>query len=43
MELNEDQINVLSSCILLSDVKSYIDSHRKEYEEFLKNYKPIQV
>lgn len=40
MELSQEQINIISSSILLSDVKAYIDSHKKEYEEFLKTYKP---
>ena len=39
MELTQEQINIISSSILLSDVKTYIDSHKEKYEEFLKTYK----
>lgn len=42
MELTQEQINMISSSILISDVKAYIDSHREEYKEFLKTYKPYK-
>lgn len=34
--MNDKQIKQFSSCILISDVISYIDTHKKEYERFLK-------
>lgn len=36
MELTEEQINLISSSILLSDIKDYINSHLTEYNEFIK-------
>ena len=36
MELSKTQIEIISSSILISDIKSYINSHLKEYEEYLK-------
>lgn len=35
--MNDKQIKQFSSCILISDVISYIDAHKKEYEKFLKS------
>lgn len=34
--MSDKQIKQFSSCILISDVISYIDTHKKEYEKFLK-------
>lgn len=34
--MSDKQIRQFASSILISDVISYIDSHQKEYEEFLK-------
>lgn len=34
--MNEEQVKLFSSSILISDVISYIDNHKKEYEEWLK-------
>ena len=34
--MSDKQIRQFSSSILISDIISYIDSHQKEYEEFLK-------
>jgi len=39
MELSQEQIDIFSSYILLSDVEKYINSHEEEYKEFLKNKK----
>ena len=36
MELTEKQINQISRSISVLDIKSYIEQHRLEYEEFLK-------
>lgn len=36
MELSQEQIDIISSSILLTDIQKYINSHQKEYEEFLK-------
>lgn len=41
MELSQDQIDMISSSILLADIQKYIDSHPKEYEEFLKSKSSI--
>ena len=35
MELTEKQINQISRSISILDIKSYIEQHRLEYEEFL--------
>lgn len=37
MELSNQQIKLISSQILLSDIKEYINNHIIEYEKFLKN------
>lgn len=37
MEISQLQINIISSNIFIEDIKSYINKHPKEYEEFLKN------
>ncbi len=37
MTLTNEQIKLISSSILVSDVIAYIDEHQKEYEEFMKN------
>lgn len=37
MKLSKEQIKTISSSILISDIISYVDNHREEYEEFLKN------
>lgn len=34
--MSDEQIKLFSSNILISDVISYIDNHKKEYEEWLK-------
>lgn len=34
--MNDEQVKLFSSSILISDVISYIDNHKKEYEEWLK-------
>ena len=36
MELTEKQIEIISSSILISDIKSYINSHLEEFNEYLK-------
>lgn len=35
VQLTTQQINQIASSILLTDVKAYIDTHKKEYEQFL--------
>lgn len=35
MELTEKQINQISRSISVLDIKSYIEQHHLEYEEFL--------
>ena len=37
MELTEEQINIICSYIPLTDIQEYINSHQREYEEFLKS------
>lgn len=37
MKLSQEQINLISSSILVSDIISYINAHSTEYEEFIKN------
>lgn len=39
MKLSQEQINKISSAIMLKDIKEYINTHAKEYEEFIKNSK----
>lgn len=34
--MSDKQISLFSSSILVSDVISYIDNHKQEYEQFLK-------
>ena len=34
--MNDEQVKLFSSSILISDIISYIDNHKKEYEEWLK-------
>ncbi len=36
MSITDEQIKMLSSSIMISDVIDYINKHQKEYEEFLK-------
>ena len=33
--MNDKQLNKISSSISVSDVISYIDTHKKEYQKFL--------
>lgn len=35
MNLTEEQINQICSYISILDIKSYIEQHRLEYEQFL--------
>lgn len=35
--MNDKQIKQFISFVLISDVISYIDAHKKEYEQFLKD------
>lgn len=35
-ELSPLQIKQIASCIDLKDVKEYIENHKEEYEQFLK-------
>ena len=37
MDLSQQQIQQISSRILISDIKEYIDSHQQEYQEFLES------
>lgn len=39
MELSQEQIDIISYFILNYDIKSYIASHQKEYNEFLEQEK----
>ncbi len=39
MELSQEQINIISRFILNYDIKSYIQSHQQEYNEFLEQEK----
>ena len=36
IELTEKQINQIASSICVLDIKTYIEHHREEYEQFLK-------
>lgn len=36
MELSKEQLKTIASNILVSDIIDYINNHRSEYEEFLK-------
>lgn len=36
MKLSQEQILYISSTILLTDIQTYINNHRSEYEEFLR-------
>lgn len=36
MELSKEQLKTIASNILVSDIIDYIESHRSEYEKFLK-------
>jgi len=36
MKLSQEQIHTISSSIALADIISYINSHKLEYEEFIK-------
>ena len=35
MQLSKEQIDYISSSILVSDIKEYIEKHKEEYELFL--------
>jgi len=39
MELSQDQIQTISSYFPPAEIISYINSHKEEYEEFIKNEK----
>lgn len=39
MELSQEQIDMISCFVLNYDLKSYIKSHQKEYNEFLEQEK----
>lgn len=39
MELSSEQITAISSSILISDIKTYINNHKEKYEQFLKEYR----
>lgn len=41
--MNETQVKLFSSSILISDVISYIDAHKKEYEMFLKEEEQKEI
>lgn len=41
MKLSQEQINTFATSILLSDIKNYISSHQKEFNEFLENKRKI--
>lgn len=36
MELSKEQLKTIASNILVSDIIDYVNNHRSEYEEFLK-------
>ena len=36
MKLSDKQIEIISSSILISDIKSYINSHLEEFKKYLK-------
>lgn len=36
MELSKEQLKTIASNILVSDIIDYINNHRSEYEEFLR-------
>ena len=37
MKLSNEQISIIASNILISDIKKYIQLHEKEFKEFLKH------
>lgn len=37
MELSNEQLKMISSSILIEDIKNYINAHKQEYEEFINN------
>lgn len=39
MNITEEQINQICNYISILDIKSYIEQHRLEYEEFLEEEK----
>ena len=39
MNISEEQINQICNYISILDIKSYIEQHRLEYEEFLEEEK----
>lgn len=39
MELSQEQIKTISSYIPLSEIISYINSHKEEYKKFVENEK----
>lgn len=39
MELSSEQIATISSSILISDIEAYVNSHKKEFEQFLKEFR----
>lgn len=39
MKITEEQINQICNYISILDIKSYIEQHRLEYEQFLKEEK----
>ena len=39
MELSKEQLSVISSTVLISDIIDYIENHKTEYENFLKEYR----
>ncbi len=39
MELSSEQVQTISSSILISDIKAYVNSHKKEYEQFLREFR----
>lgn len=43
MSISQEQIRQISSSILVSDVLTYIEQHRSEYEEFLKEEEKAEI
>lgn len=41
MELSNEQLKMISSSILIEDIKKYINEHKQEYEEFIKKRKKV--
>lgn len=39
MEISQKQLNQIAKTISISDIKSYIETHPHEYEQFLKEEK----